>query len=196
MQFISRIIVILIYLLICDTSYAFAYTEAFSVGGSKVTVFAPDWIWQGQNVNIMFVAENKNTAEKKIDFRLSLPEENKKYFDLPGELSTSGDIPANGKLRLAITGIVPKRNIPLGKYSFFINISSDSLEEQIEYPLKVIRGSLVEAGIWSVLLPALIALLWGTSFCFVLPRFSRKGAWRKKSPPFAEYIEKKEWFNE
>jgi hypothetical protein len=40
-------VLMLISLLFGSSHDAFAYIEEFSLGESKITVFAPDWIWQG-----------------------------------------------------------------------------------------------------------------------------------------------------
>ncbi|MBI3008944.1 MAG: hypothetical protein HYY56_05485, partial [Candidatus Omnitrophica bacterium] len=79
--------IISIHLFFCFSRDAFAYTEAFSLRESRVTVFAPDWIWQGQNVNVLLVVDNKDVIEDKIDVHISTSGDNQKYFDLPQKMT-------------------------------------------------------------------------------------------------------------
>ena len=92
-QGIIILVFISICLVVCNSSDVLGYTRVISLGENKITLFAPDWIWQGQNVNVMLVVDNKDVIENKIDVRISASEDNQKYFDLPEKMTNTGIAP-------------------------------------------------------------------------------------------------------
>ncbi len=167
-------------------------THAMQLGGCRVTVYAPDWIWQGQAVNIIAVAENPGGPSADLSIRVTPPASGA-TAGIGSALAVSTNVPAGQQVRMLVGRVTPAANAPKGTYAFRIEAAAGAASDSFDYPLTVIRGSLVEAGLWSVLLPALIALLWSGVLLAVLPRFSRPGAWKTPSPPFAEQADE-EWF--
>ena len=157
-----------------------------------MTVYAPDWIWQGQAVNIIAVADNPGGPAAALSIRVSPPASGAAAgFVEPLEVATN--VPAGQRVRVLVGRVTPAAAAPKGVYAFRIEVKAGTAAESFDYRLSVIRGSLVEAGLWSVLLPALIALLWSGVLLVVLPRYSRPGAWKTPSTPFAGRAEE-EWF--
>lgn len=169
-----------------------AATSEVRLGGCRVTIYAPDWIWQGQAVNIIAVADNAGGPPAALSIRVTPPASGAAAgFVEPLEVATN--VPAGQRVRMFVGRVTPAAAAPKGIYAFRIEARSGASVESFDYRLSVIRGSLVEAGLWSVLLPALIALLWSGVLLVVLPRYSRPGAWKTPSAPFAERAEE-EWF--
>ncbi|MBN1670937.1 MAG: hypothetical protein JXR37_07885 [Kiritimatiellae bacterium] len=170
-----------------------AYNERVRVADVDVMVFAPDWIWQARDANVMVVAQNTGTEEAGIELSASCADEARPLFGLAQDKTATGKAPAGDKVRMALTGITPGADTPPAVYPFAIRIRVAGHEQKLDWPLKVIRGSLVEAGTWSLLLPALVCLLWSVALVAVLPRFAARGAWRTPGPPFDESTEEG-WF--
>jgi len=177
-------------------SSAFAYSERVELGVVQTTVFAPDWIWQGQQVNVMAISENGGDSAQQVALSVTAPAEDVSQFGLPQDLSVGKTIEPGARQRVAITGIVPAKHAPLGVYRFGITVRVGQDERILEYPLKVIRGSLVEAGWWSVWLPALVCLVWSVSILVALSRFAEKGAWKRRGEPYTEQAAEERWFGD
>ncbi|MCZ6795619.1 MAG: hypothetical protein O7J95_18600 [Planctomycetota bacterium] len=59
----------------------------------------------------------------------------------------------------------------------------------VRLELKVVRGSVVPRGMWSVLVPVIISLLSLPAFGLFLRRHSRTGWWRTTGEPLADSLE-------
>lgn len=180
--------------LLCAAAPARALTESVEHDGCKVSVSAPDWIWQGRTVNVIATARNASSSDRIVVVKLSCPHADTNSFALPAALSASDTVPAGTTARLAITGIVPERTAERRTYPLEVEIRIGESSETVPYPLRVIRGSLVESATWSILLPTLVGLLWSISFAIILPRLSKKGAWKTVGPAVEEPTEKEAWF--
>ena len=161
-----------------------ALNACASAGGCSVAIFAPDWIWQGETINIMAVARNNSASDAKLAVAAACEAGAEDVFNMPQPSDVSTVVPAGGKVRLAISGIRVLPNARTGISALSIHVASGGDLARIEYPVSIIRGSLVEKGIWSILLPALVAFLWSAALLLVLPRYSERGAWKRPSAVF------------
>ncbi len=161
----------------------FGLNADISLGDCRVTTFAPDWIWQGETVNIMAVARNQGPSETKLSLSAHCPAESEDVFVMPAD-AVSTVVPPYGRARIAICGIRVSPTARTGIHSLSIGATCCGENAQIVYPISIIRGSLVEKGVWSILLPALVAFLWSAALLIVLPRYAEGGAWKRPSAVF------------
>jgi len=139
----------------CAASPAPALTKSVEHEGCLVSVSAPDWMWQGRTVNVIATARNTSTNDRIVKIALSCPHAYTNSFALPPALFASNTVPSGATVRMAVTGIVPKKTAERCTYPLEIDVRIDDSSEAAPYPLKVIRGSLVESATWSILLPTL-----------------------------------------
>jgi hypothetical protein len=163
---------------------AFGVTSEVTVGDVHLRLFAPDWIWQNQSVNILMVVSNPTSSEHTLSVNLELPDA------APGELTYIAPttqqhrIAANSELRLAFTGLKPSTGFPLTTYDCQLIVTATGASVTIPYQFHTVRGPAVKSGILMALAPVGISLIWCVMFLIFLPRLATPGAWRVSSDTF------------
>ena len=156
---------------------ATALTVKREAAGATVTVYAPDWIWQGENVNVLFVIDNHGEGDLTASAHWSLPEALWPAKDIREKHTPSQTVKPGESRRLAITNVRVPPATPPGKLDSGFSVTVNGTDVEIAYPLRVVRGAAIDpskaaAGyVW-----ALIAATWCIVFLIVLPRFAKKGA--------------------
>jgi len=187
--------IVFVAFLACNS--ASGLTKTKHLGHLKVTVYAPDWIWQKNAVNILIVLENEGSQPVDCSLDFLLPESLSDHFTYDADLIENKTIhvPALSTIRHAYTNIEALGNVELQTYPFQFRLASGRRSAIIEYPLTTIRGPLVNSAQWALYLPAMICL--GCCMLFVLAgmKFSQRGAWKTSSEPIPEPDDLEDWIN-
>lgn len=171
--------------LIFFTLPARALTLSGELGDIRYSIFAPDWIWQQGEINILIVLENRGPLGREVAVRLRLPEASQD-FTYSGETGRSLRLRSGQLVRFALKGIEARGGRPLGSHEFSIRLSTGGRELSIAYRVRTIRGPLVSPGLWAIYLPVIIALSWCVLFILILPRYAVRGAWRTPRQAFSQ----------
>jgi len=179
-----------------------ALTQEGRVGDVAFAVYAPDWTWQKRDVNVLVVLKNDGTAPVDALVEVVLPPGKHDDFVVdtsknPEPLHCAATLPPKETVRLGFTGITAKDGVPLQTYAFAVEITAGDRETAVAYPLRTIRGEVVGGSRWAALLvPGGVALVWCVAFALLFRRFSKPGAWKKPSEPFAEPVDKEPWIDQ
>jgi len=172
---------------------------AVGPGNVRYAVFAPQWIWQRQNVNIIASFENSSPTTTIVEAILRFPRDRADHFAYTGPTSRSLVLPPRGRGRLAFANILTSsekrtegdgvEKIAPASYRFTIELRAESLGATktlvIAYPLKTVRGAVVRQGLLATWLPVLLILFWCGVIFLIVPRMARPGAWKTPSDPFS-----------
>lgn len=172
-----------------------ALASSGAVGDVRYTVYAPDWTWQGREINVMVVLRNEGLAEASVALRLILPPE-KEAFSYKGAADFALTVAPDSVERFAFTGVTPLTGHPRGVYRLALMVESGGEEARVEYPLRTIRGAVVSPGKWAVFLPALVALAWCAVFFLALRPLAPQGAWLVPAAPIPEPETKEPWIHQ
>lgn len=162
---------------------AAALTERCEIDGVRLTIYAPDWTWQRQNVNVLFVAENPSGAARSIQIELTFPPGKEADFKIGNSDSLNIEVGGGETVRGAITDVYANDGVPRQVYAFEFRIRGGDQELRVPYSLRTIRGAAVGSARWALYLPVIVALVWSVVFALVLPRWSAAGAWRSPHAP-------------
>jgi hypothetical protein len=167
------------------------------MGHLKTTVYAPDWIWQKNAVNILVVLENEGSQPADCTVQLVFPKSLAEHFDFDPKIEevSSFHIPPRTTVRHAFTNIEALGGVELQTYPFQVQIARGTRPEIVEYPLTTIRGPLVSSAQWAMLLPAFIGLACCLLFVAAGKKFSQPRAWRTPSEPIAEPEKLEDWID-
>ena len=167
------------------STVATATTLVVEENGIHVTVYAPGWIWQGQNVNVLVVLENTGNATAELELALRLPEGLEDHFEFSGPVAQSVTLNPKERKRIAFANIASRSGFPRQTYPFEILVSSGNQDLRsgfiIPYSIKTVRGAAVSEGLWAALLPAILAALWCLVLGGYLLRRAKPGAWKTPS---------------
>ncbi len=176
----AALVVVLGILLLAET--AFGSTQVYEEGPLTLTVYAPDWIWQGQNINVLVVAEHDGESRTELNVALRLPEGLEDHFAYDGSLSQSMTAGPGERSRIAFANITALTGHPWQTYEFEL-IAADS-QIRIPFNVRTIRGPMLSEGKWAaILLPAGLAAAWCVVIALYLMRHARPGAWKTPSDP-------------
>lgn len=172
------------FLLICVVSFFLQFPSvALETSGDiediSYKIFAPSWTWQKRDINILVVLKNSGQDIRHVYVELNFPEDKSDHFDYDGDNRLDVSVIAGQTVRQAFTRIRARDRVPLQTYNFSLNIATEDDRVRVDYPVKTIRGAVVNPGKWALYLPASLTLLWSTVFFLVLRRYSEPGAWRK-----------------
>jgi hypothetical protein len=159
-----------------------ALTQRCEIDGVRVTIYAPDWTWQRQNVNVLVVAENNADAARSIALELLAPAGKADDFTFNGATSIDLEMGVGETLRKAITDVYAKDGVPRQVYDFAFAVRGPNNSLRVAYPLRTVRGAAVTSAQSALYLPVIVALVWSVLFALVLPRLSSRGAWRHTQP--------------
>ncbi|MFO7973743.1 MAG: hypothetical protein R6V12_03830 [Candidatus Hydrogenedentota bacterium] len=184
---------------------AAALVQSGELGKTEFTVYAPDWTWQKQDINILVVFENTTAEPVERKVELIVPEAYRDHFGHWGAASIPVDalvgavtVPAHATARTAITGITALHGFPLQEYPLEVCIVAEETPEErrIAFALQTIRGAAVNPGKWALYLPVGVALAFCLVFALVISRFAVPGAWKRASAPLTEPTDVPAWVHE
>ena len=155
-----------------------ALTESGQAGTVDFRVFAPDWTWQKRDVNVLAVFENRGAQTERVRLAIEFPSGKAGHFRYEGESEAELSVEPGQTVRHAFTGITACDGVPRQVYDFTLVVESGGAAARVVYPVRTIRGAVVNPGRWALYLPAGVAFLWSVVFALVLPRFAARGAWR------------------
>lgn len=182
-------------LAVCLPGGAFAFQQTYSLGNVDVAVYAPDWTWQKRDINILIVARNEGTQTEQISAALTLPEGKENDFSFAGEPVCTLVAAPKGIARAAFAGIAAKDGVPKQTYHFSIRLHAGNGDAVADYPVKTIRGAVVNSGNWALYLPAGVALAWCLAFAIALRRMAGPGAWRRAAEAIEPSADRPAWID-
>jgi hypothetical protein len=192
----ARIFLAAALLLMAETACAFTHT--FTAGDTEITVYGPDWTWQGRDINILLIARNHGESAAAFTFTLNMPEEAARLFVYGGEMTRSLRVAPGKTARECFAGIQARTGISTDACVLRLEVADNAARApvHIEYPVSTIRGAAVRPGVWALYLPAGIALAWCLIFFLVLRRLARPGAWRNKPDAVRETADAPPWIHD
>ncbi len=164
---------------------AYATTLVEERDGIQITLYAPDWIWQGQNVNVLVVAEHDKNYRIRLSTHLFLPKGLEHHFAYDGETSQYVFVePGEGK-RIAFVNITALTGHPRQIYEFEFVATDPRMDRgllvRLPFTVRTIRGPMVSEGKWAAVLPAGLAAAWCFVIVMYLMRHAKPGAWKTPS---------------
>lgn len=184
---------------------AAALVQSEELGKTEFTVYAPDWTWQKQDINILVVFENTSGEPVERTVELVVPEAFREHFGHRGVASIPEDtlvdtvtVPAHATARAAITGITALDGFPLRRYPMELRIAADEEGQarEVMFELQTIRGAAVNSGKWALYLPVGVALAFCLVFALVISRFAAPGAWKRAGASLTEPGDVPSWVHE
>ena len=184
-------------MLVCAPAFCLTQTEELG-GHLKATLYAPDWIWQKNAVNILVVFENEGSQPADWSVEMIVPESLSDHFNFDPKMEkfVSIHIPPNTTVRHAFTNIEALGGFELRTYPFRFRIAQEGRSTTIDYPLTTIRGPLSSSAQWALYLPAFICVACCLLFVIAGRKYSQPGAWRTASEPIPEPQEVEDWINQ
>lgn len=190
-------------LLMCLTpGVASAFTGEARLGEITVTTYAPDWIWQDREINILLVARNSGPTSIPISVELKYPEGGAAGFSYKGDTLKTFEVAGVQTERQGFAGIVALEHtpdgqpVPLGRYEFRLQVTAGPERAEVRYPVTTIRGAVVSPGAMAIYLPVGLSLAWCLVFYLVFTRWQGRGAWRRFSRSAVDRVECPEWVEE
>jgi hypothetical protein len=181
---------------------ALAQKGSLELDGGKIhySFYAPEWIWQRQNINILTVFESELPTTATVRATLGYPPYHADRFSYDGPTSSVLILGPGQSGRLAFANILAldKRQLPNGEFERFrtgdfvfqvdLQCEADGKTASVllHYPVKTVRGAIVNEGLLSTWLPVVLILLWCGLIFLIVPRMARRGAWRQSSDPIDE----------
>ncbi len=188
---LTHLVVVLLAAALATTPLA-ATIETGVVGGVGYRVMTPDWAPQGEVVSILIVLTADGTEDATVSAELTTPSEFK------GEALTLKRRQqvrvANGEAtRLAFASLRADAELAPASYEFSLHLASGGESSILTIPVTTIRGAAVARGIWSILVPAAMALLALPAFALFLKRYAAVGSWRRPHDPQLPSAEESWW---
>lgn len=187
----------------CCAGNAAAFSTTTDLGaGVSVSVYAPDWIWQDRDINILVVARNTGPVPVTVRLELVWPEGRATCFKYADETEKTLEAAPGQTAREAFAGITALEHgpggqpIPLEHYRFVLLMRGNGQEKAIPYPLSTIRGAVVAPGALALYLPAGIALAWCVVFYIALARMSDPWAWFRRRAERGDWPAPPDWVHE
>ena len=163
-----------------------------TVGPVEVSLYAPDWVWQTQRVNILCVAENTSNQAVAFELRLPLPDPHPftaKSVAEPTGLLKHAQIEPGATQRLAIVNLEARGDMALGSFPLRLVLACRGVSTTVDYPLATVRGPALPEREWMIWAMAGLAAVWTAVVVVVMGRLGAKGAWRRPSPSVLDEAE-------
>jgi len=154
--------------------------------GVRYRLLAPDWIWQGQAVNVLLSAwrdagEAGQGRSGGLRFTIEPPAGAfAAPLDAPRVFSLAP--PAGEARRGAFIGWVASAHVPLGAYAFGLTVEAEGGEMagppapvRLSVPVEIIRGQAVPPGRLAIIVPGIVALLATLGIGRLLSRWAGRG---------------------
>ena len=158
----------------------YAFTRTVEVNDLVFHLYGPDWIWQGRDVNLLIVAENRGGSARLARVVLvSMGEKSyRPGFSYSGPDTLDFSVPPHGRAMSAFVGLTARKDVTLGRYTLPVSFSCDGISKRVENGVRIIRGEAVRPGLMVVVVPSLLAGLWCLVIVVYLSKVSGRGAWR------------------
>lgn len=187
-----------------------ALEQGGAAGPVRFTVYAPDWTWQKQAVNILFVLEHDRPDPLDAVVELEFPPGKESHFKVAGGelrrvqregierfvMSLPVTVPPGRAARTALTNIQALDGVPRQVYDFALTVRCGGEESRLPYPLRTIRGAAVSSAKWALYVPVVVALAWSVFFAAALARYASRGAWRMPNAPVPAPQERESWIDQ
>lgn|GEM_PF-851238 len=174
---------------------AHALTRTGRVGDLNFSIYAPDWTWQKRDINILAILENAGDEDTEVVLNLVFPPGKEDPFAYDGERQATLTVPSAETVRYAFTNILSLDGVPRQVYDFELTVRCAGHEAHVAYPVRTIRGAVVNPGKWALVLPGGIALAWCIVFAAVVRRFAQPRAWLVPGAPVSEPDKAESWMN-
>ncbi len=102
----SRAIVAVGVMLAVCSATAHALTASAELGDVSLTVYAPDWTWQKQDINVLVVARNNGSAPADVTLRLDFPAGGDAAFSHAGAREQSITVPPGESVLAAVFPVI------------------------------------------------------------------------------------------
>lgn len=175
------------------------------VAGIHVGVYAPDWTWQGRDINVMAVFENPTAAPATCAIAVEFDGEHVNHFGRDGAPMTSDaeplvrevSVPPGETRRIALTGITALNGFPRQVYPLTLRVQVNDAEVRIAYPMRTIRGQAFSEGrVIALGVPIGVALIFAVAFAAVLRTSGEPDAWKTVPAPATESEHPESWINQ
>lgn len=176
------------------TSRSFAGKGTIAVGGGRIAYwfYAPEWIWQRQNINIIIVFENGLATTATVTARLHFPPYHDDRFSYDGPTTQKLVLGGHERGRIAFANILAldekvqpdgeRIRFRPGSFVFTVEFEAradgHSATARHFYAVRTVRGAIVRQGPWAMWLPVLLILGWCAIIFLVVPRMGLPGAWK------------------
>ncbi len=159
--------------------------------GLRATLYAPDWVWHGQNISFLIVLENPTDFREGCHVTLHIPYS--LYGDYPRTMAEYVTIEPRAVRRFAFSNLSTEGSSIGRAYEFRISVDGLPVTDGPSPPrlsftpkINIIRGSVVAEGIWAAILPAAVATAWCVVLALYFRRHAAPGAWKTPSAPVWE----------
>lgn len=156
-----------------------------AAGPLEVRVYAPDWIWQSQPVNVLVFVESRAEAPVEVTCEVVLAAGQASPFVARPPAPATGKVVPGRTLRTGVVGLQTRQDVPLGVYPLRVTVRAGNETLAFDYPLRLVRGqpATTSAG-YTIGIEAAICVAWCVVIGLVLRRYAQPGAWRRPSPPY------------
>ncbi len=174
---------------------AHALNDVYANDKVRVTAMGPEWTWQKQGINLMFVLENTSDTPETVTIELVPPQGREDHFHYEDRaaLTFEETLDPGATKRHAITGIQARDGVARQTYEFTVQVTNDGVQGEIAYPLRTVRGAAVSAGKAAAYVPAFLGVLWCFVVVAILRRHGKRGAWKRSGDPVTETDAKPDW---
>lgn len=159
--------------------------------GVRATLYAPDWVWKGQNLNFLVVVDNE--SNEAVDANLDLSVANAELDEISVSRAEAArlTIDPGASSRFGFANVATNNAIVDKEYAFVVVAAApvdSSKTFRIEMPsdVRVIRGAVVSEGIWAAIVPAAVAAAWCVVLALYFRRYAAPAAWKTPSPAIWE----------
>ncbi len=205
MAFSQRIAVLLGAVLFGAAIPAAALESEGDLAGIQFSIYAPDWTWQGRDVNVMAVFENPTAVAATCAIALEFDGEQVNHFGRngapitpdSGPLVNEVSVPPGETRRIALTGITALNGFPRQVYPLTLRVDVNASETRIAYPMRTIRGQAFSEGRAIALgIPIGVALIFAVAFAAVLRKSGDPDAWKTVPAPATVPEKPESWINQ
>ncbi|MEM7234048.1 MAG: hypothetical protein AAF517_17865 [Planctomycetota bacterium] len=167
---------------------ALSFEEKVSFEGIEFSIFAPDWNWRGRAMSVLVTARRSadSSANAREERLIQATLQGPVSFKLPEALAP---IRFTGEItRFAFPRIVAGADAPAEGAQLALSLRVGDSRETVEVliPVLIIRGSILPKGLWSILVPTLLALVTLPLFLAFLRREAGPRWWRELPPSVLE----------
>lgn len=192
--------------LAASSSEVAALTENGTAGDVRFTVYAPDWTWQKQNVNVLFVLTNQGATPQDVTVALELPQGKESHFQCPTRMEGDREmpVPLNRDVRIfpgetvrqALTDIRALDGVPRQAYGFSVIVRCGEAVVRMPYSLATVRGAAVSSAKWALFLPVVVALVWSVLLAAGMLSTAERHAWLTPGKPALIAGEREAWIDQ
>lgn len=183
-----------------------ALTESGTAGDVRFTVYAPDWTWQKQNVNVLFVLSNQGVTPQDVTVAIELPQGKESHFQRPTRTEGDREVPAplerevrvspGETVRQALTDIRALDGVPRQVYDFTVIVRCGEAVVRVPYSLATVRGAAVSSAKWALFLPVVVALVWSVLLAAGMLWTTERHAWLTPGKPVLIAGEREAWIDQ